>query len=307
MSFVNRVIQRAKRDYFRWNYHRTAYRILKTRPLERGNVPFVLLSMVQKRDVSSYLVAVKSFVHFINPTSIVVVCDPSIDQADRAILKRHVPHIELRDAHEFTHPDIPRGGTWERLFAIAGYVESNYVVQLDADTLTMRPVPEVQDAILAGRGFVLAEMPDAPIRSLLATHDNALPWLSEGVPHVQAIAEVEMVNVGLPMDARYIRGCSGFTGFPRSDAMRDVMIDYSRRMTSKLGADWKRWGTEQVTSNYLVSNAAGTQPLPFPKYGTPDHATVDTAFYHFIGSLRFINNKYETASRHAIRLINGTA
>lgn len=307
MSFVNRVVQRLRRDYFRWNYHRAARQILATRPLARGQLPFTLLSMVHQRDVASYLVAVKSFAHFLNPERIVVVCDPSIGPEERAVFQRHLPHVELREAHEFTHPDIPRGGTWERLYAISGYVQDSYVIQLDADTLTVHPIPEVLQAIQAGRGFVISEMPDAPNRPLQAVRENALPWLDEPAPHIQAFAEVEMANVGLPAGARYIRGCSGFTGFPRSTAMRADLTDFSRRMSGKLGAGWTRWGTEQVTSNYLVSNAAGTLPLPFPKYGTPDHATAETAFYHFIGSLRFIDSKYEAASRHAIRLINGAA
>jgi hypothetical protein len=277
--------------------------ILDTRPLQRGDLPFMLLSMVHQRDVYSYLVAVKSFTHFLNPQRIVVVCDPSIGPDDRAILQRHVPHVELRDAHEFTHPDIPRGGTWERLFAIAQFVEDTYVVQLDADTLTVQPVPEVRQAIEKGFGFVLGEMENTPIRSLAAARENALPWMKPGA-HIQGICETEMVNVGLPDDARYIRGCSGFTGFPRSADMRDVMLDFSRRMGKCLGNDWARWGTEQVTSNYIVSNAVGTRPLPFPKYGTPDHLSSETAFIHFIGPMRFINNKYKSTSQHIIHLLN---
>jgi hypothetical protein len=303
MSLVNRVIHRIKRDYFRAQYHKVTRQILSTPPLQRGDMPFTVLSMVHQRDVHSYLVAVKSFAYFLNPQRVVVVCDPTIGNDDRAVLRRHVPHIELHDAHEFTHPDIPRGGTWERLFAIADVVQNSYVVQLDADTLTVKPIPEVLDAIRAGTGFVLGEMPDTPIRSLAAAREYALPWIGPYV-HVQAIAEVEMVNVGLPAEAQYIRGCSGFTGFPKSADMCERMLDFSRRMTTTLGADWKRWGTEQVTSNYLASNAPGTVALPFPKYGTPDCATSDTAFFHFIGSMRFVNNAYEATSRHAIRMIS---
>lgn len=304
MSFVNTVIQRLKRDYFRSQHKKTVQKILETRPLAPGTLPFLLLSMVQKRDVESYLVAVKSFVHFANPARIVVVCDPSIDAQDRAILKQHVPHIELHAADEFTHPSMPRGGTWERLFAIAGFVRDQYVIQLDADTLTVQPIPEVLDAIRDGRGFVLGEHTDTPLRSLAATRENALPWMAPGA-HIQGIAETEMVNVGLPENARYVRGCSGFTGFPPSAEMQDQMIDFSRRMTDKLGDSWKLWGTEQVTSNYLVANAPGTAALPFPKYGTPDCATNGTAFFHFIGSMRFVNDKYAKTSEQAIRLING--
>lgn len=306
MSFINTVIQRLKRDYFRAQYKKTAQQILTTPPLVQGTLPFMLLSMVHQRDVQSYLVAVKSFVHFANPRRIVVVCDPSISIEDRAVLKKHVPHIELHAADEFTHPSMPRGGTWERLFAIAGFVADQYVVQLDADTLTVQPIPEVINAIQNGKGFVIGEGVETPMRSLQATRENALPWMAPGA-HIQGIAETEMVNVGLPANARYVRGCSGFTGFPRSAEMRDTMIDFSQRMTAKLGDDWKLWGTEQVTSNYLVANAPETIVLPFPKYGTPDCATGVTAFFHFIGSMRFVNNMYEKTSRQAIRLISGTA
>jgi len=307
MSLVKRVIQRVKRDYFRSQYQKAARRILDTRPLARGNLPFTVLSMVHQRDVHSYLLAVKSFTHFLNPSRIVVVCDPSIDNDDRAVLRRHVPHIELRDAHEFVHPDIPRGGTWERLFAIAHMVEDSYVIQLDADTLTVHPVPEVEQAIRAGHSFVLGEHPGTPRRTLAAAREYAKDWITPDA-HVQAFAEVAMVDVGLPADAHYIRGCSGFTGFPRSSTMRDAMLDYSRRMTAELGDEkWKSWGTEQVTSNYLASNMPGAHALPFPKYGTPDQATAETAFLHFIGSMRFVNGKYEATSRHAIRLISNAA
>jgi hypothetical protein len=306
MSLVSRVIQRLKRDYFRSQYQKAIRDVLSTAPLQRGDLPFMLLSMVHQRDVHSYLVAVKSFAHFLNPERVVVVCDPTINSDDRATLRRHLPHVELRDAQEFTHPDIPRGGCWERLFAISEFVRETYVVQLDADTLTVHAIPEVLEGIRKGTGFVLGEMPDQPVLSLEAARENALPWLGPDA-HVQALAEVEMRNVGLPQQACYIRGCAGFTGFPRSAGMRDMMIDYSRRMTAKLGSDWKRWGTEQVTSNYLVSNAPGTKPLPFPKYGTPDSATGETAFFHFIGSLRFINSKYEKTSRQAIHLISSNA
>jgi len=305
MSIVNRVIQRLKRDYFRSRHSKAIQEILATPPVARGNLPFLLLSMVHTRDIHSYLVALKSFVHFTNPERIVVVCDPSVTDADQALLRQHVPHIELRHADEFVHPDIPRGGVWERLYAISGFVREHYVVQLDADTVTVQPVAEVLEGIRTGAGFVLADLPDTPLCGLPAVRERALGWLKPGA-HIQTIAESEMANVGLPADALYVRGCAGFTGFPRSETMRDTMVDFSRRMTAKLGADWKRWGTEQVTSNFLVANANGTRSLPFPKYGTPDAATAETAFYHFIGSMRFINGKYEATSRQAIRML-GTA
>lgn len=306
MSLLNRVVQRIKRDYFRHRYQKTAETILETMPVNQGSLPFVLLSMVCARDVNSYLVAVKSFVHFANPTRIVVVCDPSITPAHRAVFKQHIPHLELRCAEEFTHPDIPRGGTWERLYAISEYVKDHYVIQLDADTISIHAMPEIHQAVHDKTGFVLGEMPDTPVRLLPAVRANALPWI-EPAAHIQAFAETEMVNVGLPVNACYIRGCSGFTGFPPSSTMRETMLDFSRRMTGVLGERWSEWGTEQVTSNFCASNMRGTVALPFPKYATPNVATAETAFFHFIGSMRFTSNQYEILSREAIRLISGTA
>lgn len=303
MQLLSRIGQRIKRDYFRWQHHRNAQAVLATAPLGAGKLSFTLLSMVQHRDVLSYLVAVKSFYQFLPAQRVVVVCDPTIDEGDRALIRKHVPQVQFHAAASFAHPEIPRGGCWERLSAIAEFVRDGYVVQLDADTVTVQPMAEVEQAILTGCGFVLGEQPDTPIRSLDATRQNALPWIEPGC-HIQATAETEMVNVGLPADACYIRGCAGFTGFPRSSDMRAAMLDYAVRMGGRIGPDWQRWGTEQVASNYLVSNAQGTRPLPFPKYGTPDCATQATAFYHFIGSMRFINGKYARVSRQAIDLFD---
>jgi hypothetical protein len=49
-----------------------------------------------------------------------------------------------------------------------------------------------------------------------------------------------------------------------------------------------------------VANAAGTQVLPYPEYGTPDTMNSGTVFIHFIGSLRFVSDKYEKTSRKVI-------
>ena len=304
MSLIQAVIERVKRDYFRWDYARRARSVLATAPLSKGELPFLLLSMVQKRDVVPYLVAAKTFTRFLNPSRIVVVCDPSIDDADRAVLSAHIPHIELRRADEFTDPRIPRGGTWERLYAIAHYTELSYVIQLDADTVTTQTVAEVLAAVQADTAFTLVESQHTLIKPLTEVRTITLPKVKPD-SHIQRKAEAIMATVGLPAEATYIRGCSGFAGFPKRTTMREEMLDFSGRMFAALGEDWKRWGTEQVTSNYLVANSPGALALPFPKFGTPNLATADTAFYHFIGSMRFINNQYGKTSERAIALLAG--
>ena len=303
-SLTQRIHRRARTSFFRWRYLRVVRKILDTKPLVQGSTPFLLLSMVHKRDVLSYLLAVKSFARLATPAKIVVVCDPSLGRVEKDILRKHIPHVELRAADEFVHPNIPRGGTWERLYAISAYTEHHYVVQLDADTLTTQPVPEVMKAITESRGFVLGERTAQQFMTLSETAANAQPGMKSPPLHIQTIVEANIDSVALPAEARYVRGCSGFTGFPRSTHMREQLLDFSTRMQQKFGKDWIRWGTEQITSNYIVANAANPVILPFPKYGTPDVADKQTAFFHFIGSMRFVNDRYRKTSKQVLKELN---
>lgn len=297
---ASRITHRVRRDYYRWRYLQAARYILATAPLRPGTLPFILLSMVHRRDILSYLTAVKSFSRFASPKRIVVICDPSMDEADCALLMRHIPHIELRRASEFTHQKIPCGGTWERLFSISEYVTEEYVVQLDADTITCNAIPEVLNSIHSGSGFVLGESSNQRFLSLEETSANAKAILTP-TAHIQTLSEAVMDDIGFAQNALYVRGCSGFTGFPKTSFMRDNLLYFSEKMAEKLGHGWTRWGTEQVTSNFLVANASNASVLPFPKYSTPDVLSSDTAFLHFIGSMRFTNNKYEKTTLISIQ------
>ena len=299
MDLLSVAIPKLKREYYKWRYLRAARKISGTKPLSQGGLPFILLSMVQKRDVVPYLVAVKSFAQQANPLRIVVICDPSIDANDRQTFQQHVPHIELRDASEYTDPRTPKGGTWERLVAIATYVKESYVVQLDSDTVTVKPIPEVVDAAIAGTAFVLGGEPTAKIGTLVATSQMTRGDTGRHT-HIQDLVEQKMAGLDRPDGEKYVRGCSGFTGFPQSQTMLQKCFDYSTEMRELVGDRWSEWGTEQVTSNYLAANAKGTEVLPFLRYGTPDCSTPEMVFFHFIGYTRYVDTKYETTSRQAI-------
>lgn len=300
ISLFNRVIKRVKTDYFRKRYLATAKEIVSTPPALPGSMDFTLLSMVHQRDVFSYLVAAKSFIQFANPKRIVVVCDPSIGEADKAILLQQIPHLVLRHADEFTHADVPRGGTWERLYAISGYCAEDYVVQLDADTITCQKNSAVLNCISSKIGFSIGEIPNQKIQDFAETSrigKEIIDMNLRNPPHIQASCEAIMAELGLPNEMRYVRGCAGFTGFPCDPLMRQKLINFSSVMTEKFGARWKEWGTEQVTSNYLVASCPGTVVLPFPDYCTPDVETESTVFLHFIGPMRFINNRYRNLTK----------
>ena len=302
MSLIKRTISRAQRDLFSKLYHRKIKPIESTPPLDIGKTPFTLLSMVHHRDVFSYLVAAKSFARHTSPSRIIVICDPSINDNDRRILHKHIPFIELVNAVDFRHTDIPVGGTWERLFSISHFVDSGYVVQADADTITFADPIEVRQAITSQQGFVIGEKPNQQ----LTTFDQSSKLASASVvpgAHIQAVAEWKLASIGLPLDTPYVRGCAGFTGFPKNSVMRERLLDFSRRMREAIGERWSDWGTEQVTSNYLVASFAGTTVLPYPKYCNPNDIDSTSVFAHFIGSQRFINRKYETASSKVINTL----
>lgn len=305
MKIFPTIAQRLRHDYIKWRYRRAARRVLFTRPLNKGKLPFMLLSMVHTRDVVSYLVAAKSFAQYASPERIVVVCDPSISQSDRVTFKRHIPHIELRDATEFLDPLIPEGGTWERLHAIATYAPDNYIVQLDADTVTINPIHEVVHAISNGEAFVLGGEPGEEILTLNETSLKAKRFVGPNM-HIQDLTEWKLGELDAPPQQMYVRGCSGFTGFPRNPNMRAKLLAFSAQMQALVGERWKTWGTEQVTSNYLVANAHGVKILPYAKYTTPNFSTGETAFLHFIGYTRFVNTQYERASQKVIQTLRST-
>lgn len=302
MITLHDVVQKVRRTFFQHRYAQAARRILNTAPMRAGSMPFTVLSMVHTRDVVSYLVAVKSFASFANPRRVVIVCDPSITEADRGVLKTHIPHVELRLADEFTHDDVPRGGCWERLYAISEYNTSEYVVQLDADTVTARTPTQVINAIRDNAGFVLGEKAGQELMTLadMGTWSRRHHGSYNGI---QCVVEGSLDRVGLS-GSYYVRGCAGFTGFPRSENMRSNLLAFSKAMKEKHKERWAEWSTEQVTSNYLVSNMPSTKVLPFPEYSTPDAQDHSAVFMHFMGYLRFTTGKYKKATQQAIASLN---
>ena len=298
-NIFSRIKARLARDYFRKQYLRSASHVERTAPLKPGTTPFILLSMVHQRDVRSYLVAAKSFSHFLNPARVVMVCDPTITADDSALLKAHIPHLEMRRSQEFFHAEVPVGGTWERLLAIGEYSNQGYVVQLDSDTVTCADIPEVRSAVESNTGFVLGEASEQQLLSLKETARLAGPRLSQN-RHIQTRVEAMIASADLPTEAKYVRGCSGFTGFPVGCNVKDKLVGFSSAMQKHFFDDWATWGTEQITSNFVIANVAGTNVLPFPKYATPDVAGSGTSFIHFIGPMRFTSGAYRKWTEDAL-------
>lgn len=288
-----KISERFHRARFDWEVRA----ISKTEPLRPGNENFIVLSMVQHRDILPYLLALKSFARYMSPSRVVVVADPTLDAGDRALLLQHAPQIEFRAAEEFHRDGIPRGGTWERLTAISQYALDSYVVQLDADTVAINDLPAVRQAIRDRVSFTLGTEDVQPIVSCAAIAEWAKPRLDGPDEHIQLLAEASLDRFDTAGRYRYARGCSGFAGFAPGSINVEQVLEISVRMAELIGPKWSAWGTEQFTSNLLVCSSPGARILPHPSYCNPGRITSVTVFLHFIGYVRYRSGLYARLAR----------
>lgn len=286
----------------RWRFRQVVQGIVRTPALRAGTRGFAMLSMVHHRDVQPYLLAAKTFLHFAQPSRIVLVADPSLDAQDRAVLRQHLPDIEFLEAARFHRPALPVGGTWERLAAIAALNRETSVVQVDADTVTMAPPTEVVEAAERGRSFVIRSEAGVEIVPLDAAQRRGQQLLAAS-RHIQAVAESRMTDLPDWQRWRYVRGCSGFTGFGKGCISPEMLDQVSEQMRNIHGSRWAEWGTEQVTSNLLAASAEGAFLLPHPRYCNADSKDDSTVVAHYIGYARHVNRDYERMARRSLSLL----
>jgi len=252
-----------------------------------------LLSQLQHKDVLMYLIALKSFTQQISPRAVHVVNDGSLTRDDCALLKEHVPGLTLIELSAFRSPACPSGGTWERLLAISSLVDDHYVIQIDSDTLTRGPIVEVRDCIANETAFVIGTWDNQNIETMRERSETAKGLAPGGRGHVQVVAEASFDKLDDFGALRYVRGCSGFAGFPRKSFTRGFVEGISAQMRAAIGGKWLEWGSEQVMSNIVVANIQDAVVLPHPKYADCQKMRPDvTQFIHFIGSCRFIGGTY---------------
>lgn len=296
MVTIESLINKARTAINRHRFDRELQRVIETKPIALGNDPLTVLSMVHHRDVESYLLAIKSFCRFFQPRRIVMVADPSITPADMACLESHVNGIEFVRAEDYREPGMPQGGCWERLIAISEYVQSDYVIQLDADTVALADLVEVRKAVSDSCSFVLATEDNQDFVSCC----EAAQWAklrAASSEHVQIFAEANLDQLPGSRSARYVRGCAGFSGFAPGSFSRAQLREFSHAMGVVLREKWSAWGTEQFSSNYMVSNSVKARVLPHPKYCHPGREEPGTVFLHFIGYVRFNTDRYASAAR----------
>lgn len=300
---VDRIIHKVRE----WHFGQSARAVLATPPLRAADDGVVLFSMIGTRVVAPYLVAAKSLHAQLGRGRFVILDDGTLTGKDRADLALHLDKPEIRPIAAVDTGSCPRGGCWERLLTLLDLRRDAYVIQLDSDTVTLGPVPEVAAAIDAGRNFTLKgdetsswRLASDFARDLAALGDQA---------HVQARIEAVLhrIDAGLPSPVHYVRGCAGFAGFAPGGLDRSVADAFSREAVALLGAQsWSQWGSEQVMSNVIVANEGEPLLLPYDRYRNywNEPSLGAAAFVHFLGTCRYHRGTYRRVTGEVIAALS---
>lgn len=292
-----------------WYFDRSGAAIYAVPPVARGDDDLAVVTLLQKEDVVKYLHAIKSFaLYALKPTEVHVINDGSLSGDDKEKLESQIDGLHIHDMALIAVEGCPTGGCWERLKYVVDLSQRIYTVQLDADTLSMGPLPEVVDAVKNNRSFLLGTHSGETI----VTTEQAADFAEKrDLSHVQIHAEQQMKNLTIPQN-KYLRASAGFAGFARGVAHWDMVLAFSAEMEKLVTHpdwSWSSWGTEQVTSNFVLANTLAPVVLIEPDYvnHTAKETDLGARFFHFIGTHRFTDDTYrrlagEFARRYADQL-----
>lgn len=245
------------------------------------------------------MLAMKSFARFVRPRGFVIVDDGLLPE-DRRILSEHFDSIRFVPGKGVQLGACPAGGCWERLLTLSQENSGHYVIQLDADTLTLSEPVEVLQCLAQNRSFTLG----TGTGRQTVEFSEASRFANESTSnHVQNHAERVLASYPGHEHLRYVRGCAGFTGFARGQLLPERIQEFSTQMEKLVGKEkWREWGSEQVTSNYMAANAPDSLVLPVERYQfwSPKVDNAKAVFVHFFGTFRFMGGMYK---RQALRII----
>lgn len=299
------LIDRALRKLREYRFLRGCRAVLATPPARTRDDGVVIFSMIGTKVLLPYLVAAKSFQARLGRGRFAILDDGSLTAADKAVLAYHLDDPVITPIASVDTGPCPRGGTWERLLTILDLRRSEYVIQLDSDIVALGPVAEVNAAIDAGRSFTLRGEAGSCLARLADVARRNCHHHDQGRQHVQSAIEQAINQVGLSgrADLRYVRGCSGFAGFAPGGEGRSLAEAFSCEAERLLGADhWAEWGSEQVTSNFVIANEPDPLLLPYDRYLNfwNEPVGANAALVHFIGTYRYHRGTYLAAARQAI-------
>ena len=282
--------------------------ILATPPLQLVPAPLRIVSMVCRKHLIMYLVAIKTFYRHFGRGGVAVLNDGSLTAEDLATLRAHIPGVEIFHARDIPLGPAPRGNCWERMLLLADLNADSYVIQLDSDTLTLAPLPEVETQLARGAGFTLmgGGLPDC-FETFAAAGARARAESTRD--HPQDVVERALADFPNAAAAQYVRGNAAFVGYPPGCLSRPLVFEWLEILRATCGrARWDAlWGGEEILSNILIANSPGSSVLPSARYAgyyphDPAHLAHHAAriFLHFVGLHRFQGNAYARLARRQI-------
>jgi len=291
-----------------WRHDAACRPVLGTAPIIPADDGLVLFSMMGTAVLLPYLVAVKSLWHHVRRGRVVILSDGTLTASDRAVLAQHCGNPEIIDIADVDTSGFPTGGAWERFLSILDRRGDDYVIQLDSDTVTLGRPDAVIDAITANRSFTLLGGPEWEIGAqTCATFVPPTDLSASADAHIQSRMERALARIGDAQTLRYIRGCAGFAGFSKGGDGRVLARRFAGEMTGLLGAEAMReWGSEQVTSSFVVANDPDPVLLPYRHYGNywAEPWDADCRFMHFVGAHRHDGSAYRDATAAALAIMD---
>jgi hypothetical protein len=281
------MLYRLRRELQVRRFNKAIEGVLTTPPMPVVEAPLTIVSMVSPVDVPMYVLSMKAFYRRIGRGKLLAIIDRDTPAPALKTLEWHFPGIAFQILEDIDTGPCQRGGTWERILHILDLAATEYVVQVDCDTLPTTPdLREVVDCIDAGVAFTMADNHNK-IRSLRETADATKRMNSD---YIGVVSERCFDRYPDCDELRYVRGSSGLAGFAPSAFPRKRLEEFHRIMEEMVGATrWREWGTEQCASNFAVANSPNAVVLPFPAYSSffPNGPREEAKFFHFIGSFRF--------------------
>jgi hypothetical protein len=278
--------------------------ILSSPPI---SVPFdsgpLVVSMLCHKDVCMYLIAAKSLLRNLQCGRVAILNDGSLTKTDIRLLEKHLNPFEIAHIRDVDTQDCPRGVCFERLFYVASLVESNFVIELDSDTLTRDSVPEVLGCIESNTSFVLG-VDASPLGSSILPMPKA--WeitRNNGFRHPQTDTERNLNQLESFETLQYVRGSAALVGFGKSSFTKEAIRSWSRQIEEIIGPEaWHVWGADQVVVNMIIANMRNSIVLPYPKYmcHPKDTNLQSTVFFHFHSPYRFESKIYSLLARRLV-------
>ena len=306
-TWFSNKLSRAHAKFERLRFLTAISGVLKTQPIALAPGGPTVVTMIGCRDLSPYLLALKSFARFCSPGRVVILDDGTLRPIDAEVLDMHLPGVRIIAMGDVPRGKCQRGGCWERLCLIGELSATDYVIQLDSDMLTLRRPHRLIELVQAQCAFTMSgDLEGARIMSGREAADIARQNSDD---FFQLRVERELDQLPEAEAWRYVRGCAALSAFPPNTvSLRSIELMHGTYEALVGNAEWRSWGSEQIASNSLIAAIASAVILPSEDYcshfgSTQPFNYANATMIHFLGTHRFDNGTYRTLATQVIREI----